>query len=176
MPYHEFTNKHIFEPVGMDNSGWFLSQVDVENHAIPYKSKKSGLKPKKLYGLATYPDGGLRTSVKELTAYAQAILNDGGPILSKSSVEEMLASGLDEGVEAGDIKDQGIFWEHDIMGEKQTVGHTGGDPGVTTLMVFEPETGLGYITFFNTEISQTSVKQVVEAWKTMFQIGSTLSN
>jgi len=34
--FSEYTKAHVFKPLGMDESGWFLSEVDIGNHAIPY--------------------------------------------------------------------------------------------------------------------------------------------
>lgn len=42
-------------------------------------------------------------------------------------------------------RNQGIFWEH-FGGE---IGHNGGDPGIITLMRFNPESGLGRILMCN---------------------------
>ena len=35
-PFNEYCNEHIFEPLDM-NSRWFLSELDINNIAIPYK-------------------------------------------------------------------------------------------------------------------------------------------
>ena len=34
--FNEFTKGHIFEPLAMNGSAWFLSDIDIKNHSVPY--------------------------------------------------------------------------------------------------------------------------------------------
>ena len=36
-PFNEFCNVHIFEPLGITNAGWFLSEVNINEVALPYE-------------------------------------------------------------------------------------------------------------------------------------------
>ena len=36
-PFNEYCNEHIFEPLGITNAGWFLSEVNIDEVAIPYE-------------------------------------------------------------------------------------------------------------------------------------------
>jgi len=36
-PFNEYCNEHIFDPLGITNAGWFLSEVDINEIAIPYE-------------------------------------------------------------------------------------------------------------------------------------------
>jgi CubicO group peptidase (beta-lactamase class C family) len=36
-PFNEYCNEHIFEPLGITNAGWFLSEVNVNEVALPYE-------------------------------------------------------------------------------------------------------------------------------------------
>ena len=35
-PFHEYTQRHIAEPLKMTASGWMLADVDAKSHAVPY--------------------------------------------------------------------------------------------------------------------------------------------
>ncbi len=74
MLYNEYCKKYIFIPLQMENTGFLLSEVDLNNHAKHYK--KYG-KPFPYPTLTTYPDGGLRTSVNELSYFLLANINSG---------------------------------------------------------------------------------------------------
>jgi len=45
------------------------------------------------------------------------------------------------------------------------IGHTGGDPGVTTLMFFNTKTKVGKILLVNTEIDKEGVNELRDIWK-----------
>ena len=36
-PFNEYCNEHIFEPLGITNAGWFLSEVNINEVALPYE-------------------------------------------------------------------------------------------------------------------------------------------
>ena len=50
----------------MNNSGWFLSSIDIKKHAKLYYTGDLYFP---LYNLLTYPDGGLKTSANDLSKY-----------------------------------------------------------------------------------------------------------
>ena len=145
MPFNEYCRMHIQEALGMTNSGWFISEIDPSNHITPYEFIDGQNQPQELYSFPNYPDGLLRTSVRELSFFLLAIMNGGKcnqvRILEKSTLKEMLQPvvEMDDG--------QGLCW-HKIKYE-DLWGHSGGDPGVATYMFFNPRTRIGIITFQN---------------------------
>ena len=144
MPFNDYCRLHIQEPLGMEQSGWFIHEIDSSRHIIPYEFADAN-KPLELYSFPNYPDGLLRTSVRELSFFLLAIMNGGKcnqvRILEKSTLKEM----LQPVVEMAD--GQGLCW-HQIKFEALW-GHSGGDPGVATYMFFNPRTRTGVITFQN---------------------------
>jgi len=142
-PLNVFTKEIIFTPLSMNDTYWFLSEMDQSKHSRLYKfnSKKNKLDLVKLYGLTTYPDGGLRTTVNDLTKYFIYFLNSNKMpkinILKKESIEEIFKP---------DYFDYySKFWN---IGD--SIGHGGGDPGVSTGMFYNKENGIGYIFLINT--------------------------
>jgi CubicO group peptidase (beta-lactamase class C family) len=125
----------------MKNSGWFLSEIDTLKHITPYEDQH----PLKLYSFPNYPDGLMRTSVRELSYFLLAIMNGGElkgiRILKESTLKMMFKSQIKED------KSQGLCWEH--LDFKSLWGHDGSDPGVNTSMFFDPSTRVGVITFQN---------------------------
>ena len=142
-PLNVITQKTIFEPLGMQNTCWFLSEMEISKHSKLYESKddNKAFKELPLYGLTTYPDGGLRTTITDLSYYLLCIMNYGSyrgkQILREESVVDML--------EPDHIDSYAKFW---TIGDK--IGHGGADPGVNTSMFFDPKDNLGVIIFINT--------------------------
>jgi len=149
IPFNTYCKIHILDPLGMFHSGWFLHEIDTTAHIRPYsfqqnKDSISFNKALNLYSFPNYPDGLLRTSVRELSYFLMAIINKGSfedaRILKKSTVKKMLTVQI-EGV------GQGLCWEQTRY--QSLWGHSGGDPGVATHMFFSPRTKIGVITFQN---------------------------
>jgi CubicO group peptidase (beta-lactamase class C family) len=137
-----YTKQHIFRPLRMNNTGWFLSEIDPAKHSKLYVAQKGQTIPIPLYQITTYPDGGLRTSVSDLSKFFIALLNDGvyegTRILDKRSVDEMLRfqhTEANKPVNVSNIQEanSGIFWRTKFNGTR--IGHGGSDPGVQTEML-----------------------------------------
>ena len=164
-PFNIFTKEIIFDPLGMSNTFWFLSEMDPTNHAKIYKldSKKKILKNIELYGLTTYPDGGLRTSINDLVKYFLYFIRDDTSkdikIISEEKIVEMFSP---------DYFDfYSNFWN---IGK--TIGHSGGDPGVSTGMFYIKGKDIGYIFFINT----SDYLKIEQFEKTIIDFGETLKN
>lgn len=157
-----YTRRHIFEPLRMDNSGWFLADMAPAKHSTLYAARDGEATPIPLYGLTTYPDGGVRTSVADLSRFFIALLGDGEfegtRILGRESAQEMLrfqytADDKPDNVNiAGeDSVNSGIFWSSKF--DLARIGHSGSDPGVTTMMLADPARTVGVVLFINTSLT-----------------------
>ena len=101
------------------------------------------------YQIITYPDGGLYSSVSDMTRYLQEMmkgLEGKSSIMTKKSYQEMMRKQFD-----GEELTEGICWDLSFEG---LIGHAGNDFGTTTLMYFSPETGIGRILFTNISIER----------------------
>lgn len=147
----DYSERNIFAPLEMHNTGWFLSKfADQTNLAVPH-----GLwnRPHPHYGYPTWPEGQLRTSANDLARMLAMVMNggqlDGARILSETTVDAMLEKQTFEGLES--IAGEGIFWSYTRGG---LVGHNGGDVGVTTTMYFNPETNIGVVVLTNANVAR----------------------
>ncbi|HEX9962475.1 MAG TPA: serine hydrolase domain-containing protein [Pyrinomonadaceae bacterium] len=158
-----YSKRYIFKPLKMDDTGWFFSEVKLANHSKLYGKQGDAIKPVQLYGLTTYPDGGVRTSVSDLSKFFICLLNSGEykgvRILKRQSAEEMLKfqySRLNkpENIELTETN-SGIFWA--TKSGTTRIGHGGGDPGVKTEMQYDPAKEVGVILFTNTGLSDEAM-------------------
>jgi CubicO group peptidase (beta-lactamase class C family) len=171
-----YSRARILLPLGMDRSGWFLSEIDQSHHAIPYapadqeesskeigEYRKYGLvssgpernelgaeyHPLCLYSFATYPDGGFRTSVNQLARFVLAYVNQGAAGGGRVLAPETVRRMLTRQLAPAPDSEQGLVWRAVHVGSEVRWGHNGADPGVRTNMWFRPADGVGVIVFVN---------------------------
>ena len=119
------------------------------------KSEHSEPKVLKNYGYPDFPDGQLRTTVSDYAQILKVILNygqvDGTPFLKKEVVDQFLSIQFPDA-----YKWQAIAWNYNefenwlyYLFMPHLPSHTGGDPGVATVVSFDPETRIGALVFLN---------------------------
>lgn len=140
----EFTaycEKHIFEPLEMVNTSYWLADLDSQNLATPYVE---GYRSIDQYNTIAYPVGWLRSSVNEFSHFLIAYMNqgvyNGKRILEVSTINKMFevqnsASGVC------------LIW-YKWLGE--WYGHNGGGTGFSSCVQFNREDNIGIIILSNT--------------------------
>jgi CubicO group peptidase (beta-lactamase class C family) len=179
--FTRYCQERIFRPLGMEHSGWLISEVDTRRHAVPYSIaadeldpefeprlpsqgvtkgnlKPGGYLPHCLYSFYNYPDGLVRTSVHDLSRYLRAYINGGiyagARILRKETVETIFSE---------EHYGHGLCWSKRNLDNGDVLwGHRGGDPGISTYMAFRPEDGVGIIVFFNLDRPGDASNQIFE--------------
>ncbi|UCF12684.1 MAG: serine hydrolase [Thermoplasmatales archaeon] len=150
--FNEYCKEHIFSPLGMSNSSFRLKDLDISKIAIPYFYKKGDYIPNPHYGMVVlHPAASLRTSVEEFSHFIIAHMNDGMyndvRILNGSTVELMHTAHYplnDRGY------GYGLGWSIKVSNSgNKVIGHTGGWPGVNTLMTYRPVDDTAIIIFSN---------------------------
>lgn len=148
--FPEYCEANIFTPLDMPNTAWLYIDTDTDKMAVPYDGKEA--LPK--YSFATYPDGGLKTTPTEFAHLYIAMLHEGQyqgrSILRPETVREMLTPSAREGKQA-------LAYNYSVLEEMflpnldngHVIGHTGGDPGICTLAVFNPQNQTGLVMFMN---------------------------
>lgn len=164
MTYADYVRKNIFEKLSMNNSGWNRSEFKLANIALNYsklridftnhtESMGATLEPMPAYELITYPDGGVMTTVNDLSKYLQAIMKRQDTFITAKSIDLMLQKQFNDTNVPPERKETdeniGLFWSY--SGEK-VWGHTGSDPGVDTSM-YVNSNNVGLIAFINTDDS-----------------------
>lgn len=154
---NDYCREIIFKPLGMKTSGWFIKEIDMEKHAKLYQNKGDSTVVFPIYGFTTYPDGGLRTSVAELSRFFITLLNNGlynkKQILRKDMLAEMKRLQFTPVNKPENIdlktKNEGLFWR--TKNNATRLGHGGNDYGIKTMMLTNLKQEVGVILFTNTE-------------------------
>jgi CubicO group peptidase (beta-lactamase class C family) len=169
-----FTKRHIFEPLGMKATGWMLSEIARERHAVPYVPIHEGqvnkvLQPYKrmgilggeverdpgrgsyqpvcLYSFPNYPDGSLRTGVNQLARFLLAYVNQGvhgGGRILEADTVRLMLTRQN-----ATMPHQGLCWATQPHDGGRRWFHDGADPGIRTSMSFRPSDGVGVVVFIN---------------------------
>jgi CubicO group peptidase (beta-lactamase class C family) len=164
-PLNVHTRKQIFTPLQMTRSGWRLSEVDRSNHTELFASQNGFPFPIQHYGLTTYPDGGLRTTVADLSKFFTALLNEGEyqgtRILDARMAAEMVRFQFTDANRPQNFPaaegNSGLFWRTKYNGTR--IGHGGNDPGVKADMLADPSRQIGVVLLVNTSTSFSGPEQ-----------------
>lgn len=155
-----YTRRHILAPLGMRSTGWFLRDLPVAELSMQFVERDGWAIPLQRYGGTTYPDGGVRSTVSDLSRFFQALLNHGEyagvHILPAAQADEMTrfqfsGPAYPNGYGPGE-GNSGLFWRTRRNGE--FVGHGGNDPGVQTLMLSTVNRRVAVVLFSNTSGAQ----------------------
>ena len=181
-PLNTYTRRTIFAPLRMARSGWLLSEVPAGAHATLYVAQDGFSIPLPPYGLTTYPDGGVRTSVAELSRFFIALLGggqyQGARILQPASAAEMMRLQYTAANKPDNIvlaeKNSGLFWATKYDG--RFVGHGGSDPGVRTEMLATPAGDVAVVLFTNTSLAERDGKVYAELFKDVWEHAQALKS
>ena len=144
------------------------ADVPRERFAAPSKLEDGRWVKYPDYALATFPDGGLRTSVNDLAKFLAAVIGKGQlgetQWLERPVIERMLLPidlNQTENLPENHIQ-RGLFWSGgkalSIMQRRLLMGHNGGDPGVVTMMYFDPVTERGAIALTNADLEEREAR------------------
>jgi CubicO group peptidase (beta-lactamase class C family) len=156
--FDKFTTTNILLPLKMNSSGWHFEDVNFVNHSKLYENPTTVLP---FYSMVSYPDGNFITSIHDLSLYLSELIkgyNGNGTLLSKESYREYFKPQLDSHnfTERNDKNPYSESYNVGIFigfGYTGYAGHTGGDPGVGSIMFFDPKTNIGRILVINTSFS-----------------------
>lgn len=180
---NDYSREYLFKPLKMKDTGWFLSGINLKKHANLYqKQADSSIKRIPLYGLTTYPDGGVRTSVNDLSHFFICLLNDGKfqnrQVLKEKTVQEMLRFQFDnkhkpENIVPAELN-SGIFWSTKMGGKR--IGHNGSDFGVRTFMLSDLKKEVAVIMFINTSLLEKDEAKFFDIYNELYQYGVQMRN
>lgn len=172
--FKTYSKKHILDPLGLKNTSWNVSDLDSHKRSTLYSNLELRYP---LYELITYADGGLYTTPNDLGVILTELIkgyNGNGTLLKNATYVTFFKKQLDKSMfktekslaDYNNGFNKGIF----ITYERDGIGHSGGDPGVSTLMYFDPKTNVGRITFLNTDFNSQ------EAYDSFIATDSILKN
>ena len=161
MSFADYTQKHIFDPLGMDNTSWYYDDLANASKLYIEKTKDSAqvLYEFPRYHEAGYPNGQLKTTATDMSLYLIEMIkgyNSQGTILDNNSYTLMLNPQLsrqhhDPTEEPStypfdDEYNVGVFWSISPTGFRI---HNGGMNGGFSTLYFNPENDMGVFLMAN---------------------------
>jgi len=148
----EYCQDSLFKPLGMDETSWFLSNLDTFNIAMPQYYSSGVFEPCGHQGFPIYPSGQLRTSAVHLARHLSAFMGsgeiDGIRILDSATIEEIKRIQYPEVVVATTLG-FGLAWFRYYDGRAWVWGHNGALDCGCTNMFCRPDQRTGYIMLYN---------------------------
>lgn len=159
LSFKTFTQEQIFSPLNMSSTGWSRSDLNSDAFASLYFPRGDQVP---FYALNTYPDGGLLSTVEDMSLYLREVIKayqDKSSYLSETSRKLLLP---------GDEDEDRAFWG---MGSvSRLIGHDGSDPGVHAAIRFHADSQIGRVFFTNVNAEDNE-----ELWEQYREIQNMLS-
>jgi CubicO group peptidase (beta-lactamase class C family) len=138
--YRDYCHENILLPLGMNNSGFRLENLDVEQLVTPYYNNNY---PFESFTYRHYPAGNIKSSIADFSRFLSAILNHGELnseiILAADTFKKMLelqspATGMAN------------LWNHRLGGR---IAKYGGGTGFSCYVEWQLENNIGFVVFSN---------------------------
>lgn len=145
MSYENFCQKHIFKPMNMKNSSWFLKNLDTSKVAKTYiKNNSKEFIFKGHNGYPDYPGGQLRTSIKDYSTLIAGFINaDNNQFILNNETKNLIIPPVS-------TPHLGYYtWFIKAINNNLYFEHGGGDTGVRTISIIEPTKKRAIIIFAN---------------------------
>ena len=159
MPFPEFTQKYIFQPLKMTSTSWSYQNLDSTTSKLYIQYEEEN--PSQVFEFprsidSGYPCGDLKSNGDDLTKYLVEMMNGfngKGDILNAISYKTMLSPQLSrdkfEENDPSALNDEygvGVFWAISNPGLRL---HKGGSIGVYSILYFNPKNNIGVVSYCN---------------------------
>lgn len=141
----------LFNPLSMDETSWFLAELNIDNIAMPYYWDGSAHIPYGHIGKPYYPCGTLRTNSRSIDRYLTAVMkygviDDTVRILDSATVALMTT------IQYPALNpEQGLFWYKKYLDGRWIWGHQGWSHGARTRIAFDWSNNTGAVVLTNGE-------------------------
>lgn len=157
--FNEFCTDRIFNPLGMNDTRWFLREFTEEQKSRIARPHDEDKEPYEHYAYNDYPSGLLRTTIKDFSTFLIMLMNNGqhgsNTFLSQDTISLFKSVPML------------IFsWEQD---DHMSFDHSGGDLGVNTYFTFS-DNGSGYLFFINSDLDENVEDKLIQELDTRLMI------
>ena len=171
MPFYQYCNQYIFDPLCMNNTAWYYSELNNNLAATPYEGVNSynHAETVDLYEWADYPSQGLKSNAADISRFMQMHMNYGvldGVRIIEAETEQMMRTVQVLGFENANVKNEQClgFLKVTEYNNNNTVlfGHLGHGPGVVTQSFFAPVNNTVITVISNCSQSENHIQIVLD--------------
>ena len=152
--FHNYTDEHLFHPLGMSSSSFYETDQTQANLAIGYRwqERKKAFQPDRVSFLDTdvVAAGNVYSTVPDMSRYMSALLN-GGKLAGFSLLKKQILDLMWTAQYQTDprLPAMGIIFILENQFGHRLVWHNGGMPGFTSSMILAPDDHLGVVVLNN---------------------------
>ena len=151
-PFGEYMIEHVFEPLGMHKTDYYLTDRVRDDLSKAYQFKKGRYEPVKYLRIEVPGAGSIFSTVNDMAKYVAALMNGGtnqhGQMVKAETFKEMITPQLD--VDPRMNGNMGLYFAMTSFGDHRIIWHNGGWPGFSSSMWVAPDDKLGIVVFTNT--------------------------
>ena len=176
--FSEYCKEHIFRPLGMDNTGWHLRDLDttrvIFGYGFPANDSSTSYRKVLPFGEPGYPSGNLRTTMHDFARFASAFINKGRykeyQLLKPQTVELMLTPQGIKNIPSRAFRmiDIGLAWLINDVEGVPLYTMNGFSGSIFTNAYFSVETGTAFMYYF-TGITMKNMFAMVDITKKLHQ-------
>ncbi|MGE5497735.1 MAG: serine hydrolase domain-containing protein, partial [Syntrophothermus sp.] len=169
--FSEYCRENIFRPLEMNNSAWYLRDLDTNRiifgYGFPAGDTSVTYKKIRHFGLPGYPEGMLRTTMHDLSIFISALINKGRykdfTLIKPETVSLMLSPQGIQNIPSRSfrIKDIGLTWLINDIDGTEFYSMNGFSGSIFTNAYFSPK-GRTAIIYYFTGISMRNMPVVLE--------------
>lgn len=180
-----YAREELFVPLGLTHTSYDVADLDVATLATPtrWDAAQQTHVDYPLYELSTWPGGGLRSSVADLSKLSAALLAGGTFGETQVLASESVAAAFSP-LESADVGDVGVFW---LVGNdssyaadgstRRLAGENGGDPGAATMLVLDLDNDFGIVILANGELAdQAAAERTNELARLLYRFAEQQAN
>jgi CubicO group peptidase (beta-lactamase class C family) len=164
-PFNEYCKINIQTPLQMNTAGWFYSEININDLAMPYDLS---FHPYGYFSVPEYPAAMLKANILELSNFLLAITQHGNfqgtQIISSATFSTMLPTSMTNGFAWWGTD----TWYGDPLGNYWS--HGGYMNGVRTQINYYPTEATGLIILTNGEGNYFSIQNKIESYIPLFQV------
>lgn len=156
LSFEDFCRIHIFKPVGMKNTSYFLRYFDISLVSKTYVYKNSNYEFRGYNGYPDYPGGQLRTSIYDYSRLIAGYLNSDKDLF-------ILKSATTNTITPNPIIKEGYYtWFLNTINNHLYYMHGGGDVGARATVIMDVINKNAIIIFTNSEANLDNLLKNIE--------------
>ncbi len=157
---NDYCKAYIYPSLGIYNCSWFLSELDTNDVAAPYRFQGNSYVRMPHYGFPYYPAGQLRISAEHSARWLLALQNEGnylqGRILQAASVAQMKTKPF-----AAIAPHAAFGWRYWQENGRTLLGNSATGIGVCNLMFYDTLTKAGVVIYGNADSALLRTKAIM---------------
>ena len=150
-PFNFYSEGEHLEKLCMENTGWFLADLDESRVAHPHVFSGGSMQPIDHFGFCDYPDGQLRASIRDLGNFMIAVLNEGEIGQTQVFEPTTLEFSMSPRIPAIEPS-QGFGWYRDFVNGEEVWGHNGGETGTSADVWFDMDDEIAIAVLSNASV------------------------